>query len=304
MKLKFSVPLQAHLSMLVAEAIWGLMAPIGKQAMTHGIDGLSMVSFRVLGGAILFWLTSLFTKHEHVPLRDILLLGLAGVFGLVCNQCLYTIGLSITSPINSSIVTTSMPIFAMLLAFIILKEPLTLQKVGGVLTGCCGAVILVLTSLSATNSKVGNIWGDLMCLGAQLSFALYLSLFSSLLRRYSVLTVNKWMFLWATFLIWPFSAHHVMAIDWEHIAPATWWQTGYVVLFGTYVGYIFIMVGQHALRPTVVSIYNYAQPLVAVVVSVLLGISVFTPMQALAVLLVFSGVWLVVKSKSRKDGLR
>lgn len=304
MKLKFSVPLQAHLSMLVAEAIWGLMAPIGKQAMTHGIDGLSMVSFRVLGGAILFWLTSLFTKHEHVPLRDILLLGLAGVFGLVCNQCLYTIGLSITSPINSSIVTTSMPIFAMLLAFIILKEPLTLQKVGGVLTGCCGAVILVLTSLSATNSKVGNIWGDLMCLGAQLSFALYLSLFSSLLRRYSVFTVNKWMFLWATFLIWPFSAHHVMAIDWGHIAPATWWQTGYVVLFGTYVGYIFIMVGQHALRPTVVSIYNYVQPLVAVVVSVLLGISVFTPMQALAVLLVFSGVWLVVKSKSRKDGLR
>ena len=304
MKLKFSVPLQAHLSMLVAEAIWGLMAPIGKQAMTHGIDGLSMVSFRVLGGAILFWLTSLFTKHEHVPLRDILLLGLAGVFGLVFNQCLYTIGLSITSPINSSIVTTSMPIFAMLLAFIILKEPLTLQKVGGVLTGCCGAVILVLTSLSATNSKVGNIWGDLMCLGAQLSFALYLSLFSSLLRRYSVFTVNKWMFLWATFLIWPFSAHHVMAIDWEHIAPATWWQTSYVVLFGTYVGYIFIMVGQHALRPTVVSIYNYVQPLVAVVVSVLLGISVFTPMQALAVLLVFSGVWLVVKSKSRKDGLR
>lgn len=304
MKLKFSVPLQAHLSMLVAEAIWGLMAPIGKQAMTHGIDGLSMVSFRVLGGAILFWLTSLFTKHEHVPLRDILLLGLASVFGLVCNQCLYTIGLSITSPINSSIVTTSMPIFAMLLAFIILKEPLTLQKIGGVLTGCCGAVILVLTSLSATNSKVGNIWGDLMCLGAQLSFALYLSLFSSLLRRYSVFTVNKWMFLWATFLIWPFSAHHVMAIDWEHIAPATWWQTGYVVLFGTYVGYIFIMVGQHALRPTVVSIYNYVQPLVAVVVSVLLGISVFTPMQALAVLLVFSGVWLVVKSKSRKDGLR
>lgn len=304
MKLKFSVPLQAHLSMLVAEAIWGLMAPIGKQAMTHGIDGLSMVSFRVLGGAILFWLTSLFTKHEHVPLRDILLLGLAGVFGLVCNQCLYTIGLSITSPINSSIVTTSMPIFAMLLAFIILKEPLTLQKVGGVLTGCCGAVILVLTSLSATNSKVGNIWGDLMCLGAQLSFALYLSLFSSLLRRYSVFTVNKWMFLWATFLIWPFSAHHVMAIDWEHIAPATWWQTSYVVLFGTYMGYIFIMVGQHALRPTVVSIYNYVQPLVAVVVSVLLGISVFTPMQALAVLLVFSGVWLVVKSKSRKDGLR
>ena len=60
----------AHLSMFGACAFWGLMAPLGKDAMTHGIDGLTMVSFRVLGGCLLFWITSLFVKKEEVPLRD------------------------------------------------------------------------------------------------------------------------------------------------------------------------------------------------------------------------------------------
>jgi drug/metabolite transporter (DMT)-like permease len=73
------------------------------------------------------------------------------------------------------------------------------------------------------------------------------------------------------------------------------------VFFGTYVGYILTMIGQKTLRPTVVSVYNYVQPIVAVVVSVLTGIGVLKPSHALAVVLVFGGVWLVTKSRSRAD---
>lgn len=51
-------PLIAHLSLFFACAFWGLMAPLGKDAMTHGITGFDMVTFRVTGGAILFWITS------------------------------------------------------------------------------------------------------------------------------------------------------------------------------------------------------------------------------------------------------
>lgn len=184
-------PLIAHLCMLCAGSFWGLMAPIGKDAMQNGIDGFHLVSFRVLGGAILFWLTSLFAKKEHVPVKDILMLGCAGLFALVFNQCCYTIGLNITSPSNSSIMTTSMPIFAMILSFLILKEPITWKKAAGVLIGCTGAIIIITTSATAGNAKVGNIWGDLLCVSAQLSFALYLALFKPLVQKYSLFTVNK-----------------------------------------------------------------------------------------------------------------
>lgn len=294
-------PLIAHLCMLCAGTCWGLMAPIGKDAMLNGIDGIDLVSFRVLGGALLFWLTSLFTKKEHVPVKDILLLGCAGLFALVFNQCSYTIGLNLTSPSNSSIMTTSMPIFAMVLSFFILKEPITWQKAGGVLLGCTGAVIIITTSATAGNAKVGNIWGDLLCMSAQLSFALYLSLFKPLIQKYSLFTVNKWMFTWATLIIWPFTLGHVSNIDFASVPMSTWWETGFVVFFGTYISYICMMVGQQTLRPTVVSVYNYMQPLVSVSVSVAVGLAVFKTSQALAAILVFSGVWFVVKSKSKHD---
>ena len=277
------------------------MAPLGKDAMTHGITGIDMVTFRVTGGAILFWLTSLFTPKEHVPRKDLLMLIGAAIFGLVTNQCCYTIGLSITSPINASIVTTSMPIFAMILAAIILKEPITGKKALGVVFGCTGAVILIVTSAAAASSKVGDIRGDLLCLGAQLSFALYLSLFSKLIKRYSVITVNKWMFTYATILILPFTFNHVAGINFAAVPTSTWLETGFVVFFGTYISYILMMIGQHTLHPTVVSIYNYVQPLVSVTVSILTGIGVFKPSQGLAVILVCLGVWLVTKSKSRAD---
>lgn len=294
-------PLYAHLSMFMACAIWGLMSPVGKDAMTHGLDGIDMVSFRVAGGALLFWLTSLFLPKEHVPLRDVIKFAGAAVFGLVCNQCCFTIGLSITSPVNASIVTTSMPIFAMLLSFLILREPITWKKAGGVAIGCCGAVTLIMTSLSATDSKVGDMRGDLLVLGAQLSYALFLSLFNKFIKKYSIFTVNKWMFLWATIIVWPFSGYHVAQIDWANVPSLTWLETAYVVVFGTYVGYILIVNAQKVLRPTVVAIYNYVQPLVAVTVSIAMGIGVVKWSQGLAVILVFTGVWMVTKSKSRRD---
>ena len=294
-------PLFAHLCMFFACSFWGLMAPLGKDAMTHGLTGIDMVTFRVAGAAVLFWVASIFVKKEHPPVKDILLLGLAGMFGLVFNQCCYTIGLSITSPINSSIVTTSMPIFAMLLSALILKEPITGKKAGGVFMGFSGALLLILTSATADNSKVGDLRGDLLCMFAQLSFAFYLSMFNKLIKRYSVFTVNKWMFTFAALVITPFTFSHVSSIAFSEITEKTWLETMFVVVVCTFVCYILTMQAQQVLRPTVVSVYNYVQPAVAVIVSVLSGLGVFKLTHALAVVLVFFGVRFVTKSRKRSN---
>lgn len=296
-----NAPFRAHLSMFTAEAIWGFMAPIGKAAMNSGFDGISVVSFRVAGAALLFWLASFIGPREHIPGRDIVKLAGAAVLGIVFNQCLFNIGLSITSPVNASIVTTSMPIFAMVLSFFILKEPITWKKALGVAIGCCGALILIFSSASAGNAKVGDIRGDLMCLGAQFSFALYLALFNPLIRKYNVITVNKWMFTWASLFVLPFTTVHVSQLSWASFTAATWLEVVYMVVLGTFVSYLLSVVAQSVLRPTVVSVYNYVQPIVSVVVSVAVGMSVFTLPQGVAVVLVFTGVWLVIKSKSKRD---
>ena len=302
---------KAHLSIFSACLIWGLMSPIGKDAMNNGIAGIDMVAFRVLGAAVLFWIASLFTsrtiassksaegEHTKVPPRDLCMLALAALLGLVCNQCCFTIGLSITSPINASIITTILPIITMVLAAIFLKEPVTGKKIIGVVCGAAGALILILASARATGSKSGNLAGDILCLVSQISFACYLTIFKKLIQKYDIITFDKWMFLFGSVMVIPLSYSHLMELQWSAISAKTWGETAFVVVGSTFFAYILMMIGQKSLRPTVVSMYNYVQPVVACVVSVIAGLAVFGWLQGAAILLVFAGVFLVTASKGR-----
>ena len=57
-------PLIAHLAILGSCIGWGLMAPICKDAMLHGVDAVTMVTFRVTGACLLFWIASCFAPKE------------------------------------------------------------------------------------------------------------------------------------------------------------------------------------------------------------------------------------------------
>ena len=290
-----------HICMFLACAIWGLMAPLGKDAMTHGVGGLEMVTFRVVGGAVCFWIASLFVKQEKVRHKDMLLFFFAAMLSIVLNQCCYTIGLSITSPVNASIMTTMMPIITMILAALFLKEPITGKKVMGVFCGAVGAFLLITTGARVASGNGGGLLGDLLCLSAQLCFAIYLTVFKHLIQRYTVITCMKWMITYAAIVIMPISFSRMQQLPWADIPAKTWWETAFVVVGGTFLAYIFMMQGQKILRPTVVAMYNYVQPIIACIVSVVIGLGVFGLWQALAVVLVFFGVWLVTQSKSRRD---
>jgi drug/metabolite transporter (DMT)-like permease len=194
-----------------------------------------------------------------------------------------------------------MPIFAMLLSAMILQEPITGKKAVGVLMGCSGALMLILTSAAHVSDKVGDIRGDLLCLFAQFSFALYLSLYNPLIRRYNVFTINKYMFSWATLMLLPFTLSEAYATVDAGLSVKTWLEVGYVVCVGTFLCYILSMIGQRTLRPTVVSVYNYVQPIVSVFASLVIGVGVLKFTHAIAVMLVFSGVWLVTKSRARNS---
>ena len=279
--------IQGHLFALTANILWGLMAPIGKSALAE-FSALSVTTFRMVGAAACFWLLSLFCKREQVDHRDMLKIFFAALFALVFNQGVYIFGLSMTSPIDASIVT------------IYLKEPVTNKKVLGIFVGAMGAFILIMSS-QTTGAGNGSLIGDLLCLLAQISFSIYLTVFKGLSQKYSPITLNKWMFVYASMCYIPFSYHDVAAIQWSEISTAALLQAGYVVVGGSFLAYIFIMSAQRLLRPTVVSMYNYMQPIVASTVAIILGLGVFNLEKGIAIALVFLGVYIVTQSKSRKD---
>ncbi|MEY8722311.1 DMT family transporter [Bacteroides stercorirosoris] len=290
---------QGHIFALTANILWGLMAPIGKSALME-FSALSVTTFRMVGAAACFWLLSAFCKREHVDHRDMLKIFFASLFALVFNQGVYIFGLSMTSPIDASIVTTTLPIVTMIIAAIYLKEPVTNLKVLGIFVGAMGALILIMSSQTAGGGN-SSIIGDLLCLVAQISFSIYLTVFKGLSQKYSPITLNKWMFVYASMCYIPFSYHDVASIQWAEISTAAFVQVGYVVVGGSFLAYIFIMTAQRLMRPTVVSMYNYMQPIVASIAAIIMGLGVFGWEKGAAIALVFLGVYIVTKSKSKAD---
>ena len=269
---------KGHLALLGAAIMWGLMSPIGKTALENGISGLSLATFRMTGGAICFWIASIFAPKEEVKPHDLMMLFFAGLLGIA-------------------------PIATMIVAAIYLKEPVTGKKVIGIFLGSIGALTLILSSQGSTDGKGGSIPGDLLCLLAQISFSFYLAIFKGLISRYNIFTLMKWMFTYAAICFIPFSYHEVSTIHFHEISTSTWACVAYVIVGGTFLAYILMMIGQKTLRPTVISMYNYVQPIVGTSVSILLGMGTFGIAKGIAVALVFTGVYIVTQSKSREQML-
>lgn len=292
--------IKGHLAMIGANVTWGLMAPIVKLVLASGVIApLLLVDFRMAGAAALFWLTSVFLPREHVPWQDKMRLAGAGMLGVLFNQGCFIMGVSLTTPGEASLVTTTMPMWVMLLAWLILREPISVKKAGGIIIGASGALILMLGNASSSGAGAPNPpLGDFIILMAQLSYALYLTFYRNFIRKYSLVTLMKWMFLSASIVALPLTSPTLTSTLWGEISASEWLGIAAVVIGATYIAYICIMIGQKNLRPTIVGMYNYVQPIVATAVGIWLGLDRFTLIKAVAVVLIFSGVWLVTVSKS------
>lgn len=295
--------LKGHAALWVANIIWGLNAPIGKSVLASaanpgGVSPFAMSVYRMVGAALLFWGASLFLPRERVTRRDIVLLFFASLFGIQLNQMLFLWGLSLTSPIDTSIIATIVPVLTMVLATLFLREPITWLKAGGVFLGCAGAVLLILVSQHGSG-HTSSVKGDVLCIISAVSYATYLTAFRDVIVRYSPVTVMKWMFLFAAIVAVGIYYRPLVEVDYAALSSRTWGGIAFVVVGATFVSYLMVPIAQRYLRPTVVSMYNYVQPLVAVLFTVAIGLDTFGPTKGFAALCVFVGVWLVTKSKSR-----
>lgn len=290
-----------HIAVLLANIFFGLNNPISRSLMPEIVDPYALTFYRIAGGGLLFWLASFFLKQEKVPVKDLLLLFAAAFFGITANQLPFIVGLSMTSPIDASLVVTLLPIISMIFAFLIIKEPITLKKVLGVALGATGALLLVFNHNAVVPGASSNMMGNLIILVAVFSFSLYLTLFKALISKYQPATLMKWMFLFASIQSLPFCGEALLAVDFTAYDLSVWLKIGYIVAIASFVSYFLLAIGQKALRPTTLSMYNYAQPIVASLAAIYMGIDSFGLDKLLSALLVFGGVYFVTQSKSREQ---
>ncbi|MDR2848435.1 MAG: DMT family transporter [Bacteroidales bacterium] len=289
---------KGHIAILCASVLFGINIPISKSLLdTIGPFGWSFTRASV--ACLCFWIVSLLLPRERlVCKRDFWMLVVCALFGMVVNQLFFVVGLASTSSIDASIISTTVPVLVMLIAALVLKEPITHMKVAGVLIGAAGALLLV---LSGAHSAVGSksLHGDLFCLGSSLSYAVYLVISKPLAQRYSPVTVMKWTFLFSSCFLLPTSMIDLGRLNIAAFDTQLSLQVSYSLILGTFVPYLLVPLALKKLRPTTISMYNYVQPLVASLLAVIVLHDSFTWLKCLAAVLVFTGVYVVNKSKSR-----
>lgn len=296
---------QGHLIMLAVMTAFGLNIPINKYIYSFGyMTPFAMTTARMSFAAIAFWIVSFFMPKEKVEKKDLLILMCGGLSGMLFNQGLFAYGLSRTSPVDASLITTSSPLFAMVIAAIILKEPITFKKVGGVLLGGLGAILLIYTGTHSQIVANNNLTGDFAVLGAQLFYSLYLVITRPLSQKYSPITMMKWMFLTSAIVALPLWGKDLVHSHLFYQNESKPFLALLFVLFGaTFFTYLLIPLAQRRIRATTISMYTNVQPLIASIVAICFGMDSFTIEKLVSALFIFVGVYLVTTSKSRKDVL-
>ncbi|NNK59572.1 MAG: EamA family transporter, partial [Flavobacteriaceae bacterium] len=193
--------IKAHLALLGANVIYGANYIIAKGIMPQKIGPSAFVFIRLFFGCLLFFILKLFIK-EAVSKKDLGRLALCGLLGAAANQLLFFNGLNLTSPIDASIIITSIPVMVLIFSAFLLKEKITTHKVLGITIGGIGAVILVGygNSSGGTSSLLGNLFVFLNAC----CYGLYLVIVKPLMTKYNSITIITWVFLFGFIFMFPF----------------------------------------------------------------------------------------------------
>lgn len=294
-----SKAIYGHIACFVAYAIFGINIIVCKDLTNSNlISPVGLYSIRAICAAAIFWILSIFTPKEKVDKKDFIKLLAASVTGFLLPQLSFLMAIPITTPMNCSIITATQPIYTMFIAAWALKEPITFKKAGGVALSFAGILFLIFNSMHSGGSGETHPMGIVLMIINSIVFALYLGLFKPLIAKYSVVTYLKWIFLFATAMSLPVSADEIINIDFKAIPADFIWELGYLIIFATVISYFLIPIGQRNIRPTLVSMYSYFQPLIATGLSIALGVETLGWQKIVSAIMVFAGVILVSRSRS------
>ena len=294
-----------HILMWAVTLIFGINIPLSKSLLPVWISPEGLTLSRILFAACAFWIASLFIPREKVPIKDHRFFLIASLCGVSFNQGLFLLGLNMTSPIDASIIITCGPLFAMTFAALLLKEPITFLKISGVVVGATGAILLVFNAHHASTVHSSSLAGNLMVFGSSIIYAFYLVFSKPLTQRYSPITLMKWMFLYASVMVSPlFIGKVISAPVYNHPEVTPVLQMMYTLFMATFVTYLLIPMAQQRIRPTTISMYNNLQPLVASLVAISIGMDHFSVIKLISAVLIFTGVYLVTRSKAKPEGIK
>jgi drug/metabolite transporter (DMT)-like permease len=292
----------ALLAAFSATTIYGMNHTIAKVVMPHYIGAFGFIMLRVVGAAVLFWTVSLFTPKEIIERKDYVRIIFGALLGMCINMLMFFKGLQLSTPINSGVIVTLTPIIILILSAFFLKEKLTSMKFLGIILGFSGALLLILYGNTSQVVNAPNVTlGNSMMLINSICFGSYLVIVKPLTKKYSTVTLMKWMFLLGIFMTFPVTYSEFSEVSWNTLPFEALWRMAFVIVGTTFLTYMFNVYALKTLPATTIGAFTYLQPLITILYAVITGNDILDGVKISACLLVFLGVYLVSKKAKLKS---
>lgn len=284
----------SQIFLLLVSLIFGANYWISKSLMPTYLNPFQLLIIRTAGAAAIIWIIQLFAKKEKVAFNDLVLLAICALFGIAFNQGFLYIGLNKTSPFDASIIHTANPVIVMLIAAFAIKEKITLLKSLGVVMGLSGALFLILTA-NQSSDKMSSLSGNLFIFANGVSYAIYLVIVKPLMKKYTSMTVLKWVFLFGFLFSLPFSKSSNFVINWNLFSEFQWFSLFYIIVINSIAAYFLIVYALKHLTASIVGYYTYLQPVVVAIIGIISGTEIPGILKIASAILIFSGVYLINK---------
>lgn len=291
--------LAPHLALVGVQVMFASWAIFGKIVL-QSMSSVSLVGIRICGAAIIFSILQrkLF-ELWRLPKRVIAWLLLCSLLGIVINQLVFVKGLSLTTAINATLLSTVIPVFALAISIALGHERASLRHLVGIVLAISGVVYLV-DPWQAASFSTQTTLGNILCVTSSLSYGTYIAVSRNLVRRYGALRVTTWIFQISAIITFPIAVYAWSGGALESVSGKTWLEVVYIVLVPTVMAYYLNAWALGRVAPSVVAIYIYMQPMLAFGLAPLILGESWNSRTILACVLIFAGVAVVtIGSRSK-----
>jgi len=288
-----------HLALIAVQVLFATWPIVGKIAL-RTVPSVALVGFRVAGAALtLLILGRLSGTLQTIETGDWPLLIVSSLLGLVLNQLLFTKGLSLTTAINATLLSTTIPVFTLLVGVVLGTDRATLRRLLGIALAAAGVLYLIGPGRAQFSSATRI--GDLLIVSNSLCYGAYIAVSKDLMKRYNALSVITWIFVAGCVVTVPAGVVSLAHLSLGSISWRVWLAILYIIVLPTAGAYYLNGWALARVPPSTVAVYVYLQPLIAFVVApIILGESLSIH-AVIASLLIFAGVLVVTRRRSAKQ---
>ncbi|HEY7030360.1 MAG TPA: DMT family transporter [Thermomicrobiales bacterium] len=277
---------------LGAVLFWSGVAPFGKYALEE-IPALAYTALRpVIAAAVLFGFLRLRRQPLSIARSDWSRFAVAGFGCMGASQLLFIGGLSLTSVGHNVILAATSPLLSAVMRGVFRREVPDRRTVLGLLAGFAGVVVIV----SDAGSTAGtSVIGDLLSLGAALTWVGATVLPQPLGVRYGAPRTTAWLLLGSAALLVPIGSFRVVDLARNPPSTPAWLSLFYGGAIGMLGGNALWQRAVQEIGPARTLVYLYLEPVAAMILAALVLGERLTVTQGIGGVLALAGVALVRK---------